>query len=70
LDIVKMPCAPAMPFTFSSASRSAERNSGVPGLAFLSASGMAASSSMPASQACAPKVDTVPLPCAASYAAM
>ena len=36
-DMLKMPCAPARPCALSSASRSAARNSGVPGLAFFSA---------------------------------
>src|SRR5215208_2554023 len=70
LDMVNMPCAPGMPLIASSESLSATRNSGVPGWAFCSAPGMAAAISRPASQAWAPKVETLPLPCAASYAAM
>src|SRR5262249_37949082 len=61
-DMVKMPCAPGTSLSCSSASRSAARNSGVPGWAFLSATGTAALISTPVSHACAPKVDTVPLP--------
>lgn len=56
------PCAPDTSLVCSSASRRAARNSGVPGWAFLSATGTAAVISRPASQACAPKVDTEPLP--------
>jgi hypothetical protein len=61
-DMLKMPCAPASSLTCSNASRSAERNSGVPGCAFFNAAGTAAAINRPASQAWAPKVDTVPLP--------
>ena len=60
--MLKMPCAPATFLVASSASRSAARNSGVPGCAFFSATGMAAAISLPASQAWPPKVDTLPLP--------
>ena len=59
--------APIRFFVLSSASRNALRNSGVPGLAVFSASGMAFDNSLPASQAWAPKVDTLPGPYAASY---
>jgi len=48
-------CAPAVFFTPSSALRSATLNSLVPGWAVFSATGMAACSSTPVSQACAPK---------------
>ncbi|KEH11387.1 hypothetical protein GY15_28885 [Delftia sp. 670] len=64
--MLKMPWAPATSLVCSSASRSAARNSAVPGWAFLSAAGIAASSTRPASQECAPKVEAVPLPLAAS----
>src|SRR4029078_4407114 len=65
--MLKTPCAPCTSRADSSASRSAERNSAVPGFAFLSASAAATAISRPASQACAPKVETEPLPWAASY---
>ena len=61
-DIVNTPCAPASSCTDSIASRSALRNSAVPGFAFFSACVAAAFISRPASQACAPKVETEPLP--------
>ena len=51
----------------SNASRSAARNSGVPGLAAFSATGTAWPSNSPASYRCAPNVATLPAPFAASY---
>ncbi|MPN23808.1 hypothetical protein SDC9_171201 [bioreactor metagenome] len=64
---LKMPWAPATFLVLSSASRRARRNSTVPGLAFLRATGTAFCSSTPASQAWPPKELTLPLPWAASY---
>src|SRR6218665_1348081 len=65
-DMLKMPCAPGTSRSCSSASRRAMRNSTLPGRALPSAAGTAAASSTPASQLCAPKVETLPAPWTAS----
>ena len=65
--MLKMPCAPATFFVFSSASRSAARNSGVPGCAFFSATGMAAAAAGRRPRRGRRRSTREPLPYAASY---